>query len=72
MALLLSRERQPVCRKEDCAPFDIGTVYRVIASFTDAGKFRFIESVWKPDLLLEFPASKETSGKRESFDRKGS
>ena len=49
MASLLSREA--VCQKEDCSPFDISTVYRVIASFTDAEKFRFIESVWKPDLL---------------------
>ena len=55
MASLLS-SREPVCGKEDCSPFDIGTVYRVIASFTDAEKFRFIESVWKPDLLFEFPA----------------
>ena len=67
MASLLSTERQPVCRKEDCSPFDIGTVYRVIASFTDTEKFRFIESVWKPDLLFEFPASKETSGKQRKF-----
>ena len=66
-SLLLSLERQPVCRKEDCSPFDIGTVYRVIASFTDAEKFRFIESVWKPDLLFEFPASKETCGKQRKF-----
>ncbi|XP_044165353.1 uncharacterized protein LOC122949323 [Acropora millepora] len=65
MTSLLSRE--PVCRKEDCSPFDIGTVYRVIASFTDAEKFRFIESVWKPDLLFEFPASKETCGKQRKF-----
>ncbi|XP_068703325.1 52 kDa repressor of the inhibitor of the protein kinase-like [Montipora foliosa] len=60
-------ERQPVCRKEDCSPFDIGTVYKGIASFSDAEKFRFIESVWKPDLLFEFPASKETSGKQRKF-----
>ena len=66
-SLLSSLERQPVCRKEDCSPFDIGTVYRVIASFTDAEKFRFIESVWEPDLLFEFPASKETCGKRRKF-----
>ena len=65
MASLLSRE--PVCRKEDCSPFDIGTVYSVIASFTAAEKFRFIESVWKPDLLFEFPASKETCGKQRKF-----
>ena len=62
MASLLSKE--PVCRKEDCLLIDIGTVYRVIPSFTDAEKFWFIESVWKPDLLFEFPASKETSGKQ--------
>ena len=67
MALLLSMERQPVCRKEDCSPFDIGTVYRVVASFTGTEKIRFIESVWKPDLLFEFPASKETSGKQRKF-----
>ena len=65
MAFLLSREA--VCRKEDCSLFDIGTVYRVIASFTNAEKVRFIESVWKPDLLFEFPASKETCGKQPKF-----
>ena len=59
MASLLSRE--PVCQKEDCSPFDIGTVHTVISTSTDAGKFRFIESAWKTDLLFEFPASKETS-----------
>ena len=42
-------------------------MYRVIASFTDTEKFRFIESVWKPDLLFEFPASKETCGKQRKF-----
>ena len=65
MASLLSKE--PVCRKEDCLLIDIGTVYRVIPSFTDAEKFWFIESVWKPDLLFEFPASKETSGKQRKI-----
>ncbi|KAM7437095.1 hypothetical protein ABFA07_013217 [Porites harrisoni] len=54
---------EPACQKEDCSPFDIGTVYRVIASSTDAEKFRFIESVWKPDLLFEFPAC----GKQQKF-----
>ena len=42
-------------------------MYRVVASFIDAEKFRFIESVWKPDLLFEFPVSKETSGKQRKF-----
>ena len=59
MASLLSRES--VCRKDDCSLIDIGTVYRVIASFW------FIESDWKPDQLFEFPASKETSGKQRKF-----
>ena len=67
MSSLLSKE--PVCRKEDCLLIDIGTVYRVISSFTDAEKFWFIESVWKPNLLFEFPASKETSGKQRKFRR---
>ena len=61
---ILSRDRQPVRQKVDCSPFNIGTVYRVIASFTDVEKFRFIESIWKPDLLLEFLTSKETTGKQ--------
>ena len=42
-------------------------MYRVLASFTDAEKFRSIKSVWKPDRLFEFPASKETSGKQRKF-----
>ena len=37
-----SRKPQPICRKADCSPFDIGTE-----------KFRFTESVWRPDLLFE-------------------
>ena len=54
--------------KEDCLPFDIGSiVYRVTALFTNAEKFWFIESVWKPDLLFKIPASKETSGKQWNF-----
>ena len=67
MASLLSKE--PVCRKEDCLLIDIGTVYRVICSFTDAEKFWFIESFWKPDLLFEFPVSMKPLESSESFDR---
>ena len=48
MASLFSRERQPVCQKEDCSPFDIGTVYRVIACLLMLRHFRL------------FPTSKET------------
>ena len=65
MALLLSKK--PVCRQEDCLLIDIDTVYRVICSFTDAEKVWFIESLWKPDLLFEFPVSIETSGKQRKF-----
>ena len=48
---------QPVCRKEDCSPFDIGTVFTTISRFTDAAKFRFIENVWKLQALYDFPTS---------------
>ena len=41
--------------------------YTVICPFTDAEKFWFIESVWKPDLLFEFPVLIETSGKQRKF-----
>ena len=57
-----------ICRNEDCSLIDIGTVFRVISSFTDAEKFWFIESVWKPDLLFEFRRKKHLESS-ESFDR---
>ena len=53
--------------KGNCSLIDIGTVqsvYRVIASFTDAKKFWFIESVWKPRWLTRqraFPTKKTFS-----------
>ena len=43
----------------------------VIASFTNAEKFTFIESVWKPDLLFEFLVSKKPVESSESFHRNG-
>ena len=58
---------QPVCRKEDCSPFDIGTVFTTIGRFTDAAKFRFIENLWKPEALHDFPTSVETSGSLRKF-----
>ena len=57
-----------ICRNEDCSLIDIGTVFRVISSFTYAEKFWFIESVWKPDLLFEFRRKKPLESS-ESFDR---
>ena len=62
--------KEPVCREEDRLLINIGTVYRVISSFIDAKKFWFIESVWKPDLLFEFPVCrKKPLESSESFDR---
>ena len=57
-----------ICRNEDCSLIDIGTVFRVISSFTYAEKFWFIESVWKPDLLFEFRRKKPLESS-ETFDR---
>ena len=61
--------REPVYVKEDCSLIDIGTAYRVNASLTDAEKVWFTEGVWKPGLLFEFPALKETSGKQWKFQQ---
>ena len=58
---------QPVCRKEDCSPFDIGTVFTTIGRFTNAAKFRFIENLWKPEALHDFLTSVETSGSLRKF-----
>ncbi|EDO46491.1 predicted protein [Nematostella vectensis] len=40
--------RAPVCRKEDCSPYDIGLVFDKIASYSPQDKLKFIENVWKP------------------------
>ena len=58
---------QPVCRKEDCSPYDIGTVFTTIGRFTDDAKFRFIENLWKPKALYVFHTSVETSGSLRKF-----
>ena len=57
-----------ICRNEDCLLINIGTVFRVISSFTDAETFWFIESAWRPDLLFEFRRKKPLESS-ESFDR---
>ena len=51
---------EPVCRKEDCSPFDI-------AGFSPADKYQFIDNVWKPDALFDSPKSLETEGKLRKF-----
>ena len=71
MASLLSRE--PVCWKEDCSPFDIGTVYRVIASFTNAEKsFGLLKESGSQIYWSSSPRRKKPVESSASFDRNGS
>ncbi|EDO26151.1 predicted protein [Nematostella vectensis] len=58
--------RAPVCRKEDCSPYDIGLVFDKIASYSPQDKLKFIENVWKPGELFDFPVSIE-NGKSRKF-----
>ena len=57
----------PVCRKEDCSPYDIGTVYKDIARFSNEEKFKFIQNVWKPDRLFNFPSTLESGDRHRKF-----
>lgn len=57
----------PVCRKEDCSQYDIGVVFTEISSYSDQDKFKFIENVWKPGELFDFPASVECSNSNRHF-----
>ena len=45
---------QPVCRKEDCSPSDIGLVYQTIGRFSAPEKLRYFQNIWKPDQFLFF------------------
>ena len=56
----------PVCPKEDCSPNDIGLVINAINSFSPQDKLKFIENVWKPCELFQFPVSLEC-GKSRKF-----
>ena len=58
---------EPVCRKEDCSAFDIGIVYKNIAGLSPADKYKFIDNVWRPDALFDFPKTSETEGKLRKF-----
>ena len=51
----------PVFRKKDCSQYDVGLVFKEIGSYSDQDKFKFIENVWKPGKLFDFPASVECS-----------
>ena len=57
----------PVFRKEDCSKYDIGLVFKEIGSFSYQDKFKFIENVWKPGELFDFPASVECSNTNRHF-----
>ena len=58
---------EPACRKEDCSPFDIGTVYKDIAGFSPADKYQLIDNAWKPDALFDSPKSLENEEKLRKF-----
>ena len=66
MALFHARGN-PVYRKEDCSLYDIGTVYKDIARFSNEEKFRYIQNVWKPDRLLNFPFTLESCDRHRKF-----
>ena len=57
----------PVFRKEDCSLYDVGLVFKEIGSYSDQDKFRFIENMWKPGELFDFPASVECSNSNRHF-----
>ena len=50
----------PVCRKEDCSPYDIGTV-------SNEEKFSIIQNVGKPDRLFNFPSKLESGDRHGKF-----
>ena len=39
---------EPIFRKEDCSPMDIGVVLDHATSFSNLKKLHFIENVWSP------------------------
>ena len=57
----------PVCRKEDCSQCNVDLVFKEISSYSDQYKLRFIENVWKPGELFDFPASVECSNSKGHF-----
>ena len=54
-----------VCRKEDCSQYDACLVLKEISSYSDQDKPSFLENVWKPGELFDFPASVKCS----NYDR---
>ena len=67
---LRDRESQELfCRegKGDCSQYDIGLVFKEITSYSDQDKLKFIENVWKPGELFDFPSSVECSNSNCHF-----
>ena len=60
-------QSNPVCQKEDCSQYDIGLVFKEINSYSDQDKLKFIENVWKPGELFDFPVSHECSNSNCHF-----
>jgi hypothetical protein len=56
---------EPICRRQDCSPFDIGFYFKEIGSSSPQDKLRFIENVWKPGELFDFPVSIENRKPRK-------
>ena len=61
---------EPICRKDNCSPFDFGVVFNDIHSFSGPKKQELIENVWSPrsDPQFEFPKSVESSGRLRKFN----
>ena len=57
----------PVCWKEDCSQYDVGSVFKEISSYSGQDKLKFIENVWKPGKLFDFPLSVECSNCNHHF-----
>jgi len=59
----------PIFRKEECSPFDIGVVFNDISTFDDGKKLKFIKEIWKPDQSFEFMVTEESGKKKRKFRR---
>ena len=53
--------------KEDCSQYDVDVVFKEVGSCSVQDKFKFIENVWKPGELFDFPASVECSNTNRHF-----
>ena len=56
-----------IFQKKDCSQYGVGLVFKEIGSYSDQDKLKFIENVWKPGELFDFPASVERSNTNRHF-----